>query len=343
MINRLSDSKFFSYANKKYNFEKSLAKVNWNNYIIPKDFIINKVKNFKSLKYPLVDSIISDVEKNILIPMDWTKSLDIKNTNIDLHLDYKLPNFMFNLNSINSDNKIITFADLSYKGKYMYDPTDKTTPTYYDINDLTFFHLMCAAYIQNKLASKPNISNNTEFNTKIADAYALIISKIIDNIFPIISTSSVDQNKLHFLAFVFCLENMFNVDKETACKLGMKSVFVVDKVGVKNATRYLVTDETFMDVDGVTKFPLDKFCEIICREFEYIDSKAFNADILSWKFCDRMTKNAIFALDSASAFINMIYLGEASIGIYNDLLIKKYIEMIHTGFINKITTIIKNS
>ena len=51
MINRLSDSKFFSYANKKYNFEKSLSKVNWNNYIIPKDFIISRVKNFKSLKF----------------------------------------------------------------------------------------------------------------------------------------------------------------------------------------------------------------------------------------------------------------------------------------------------
>ncbi len=343
MINRLSDSKFFSYANKKYNFDKSLSKINWNNYKIPQDFIINRVKNFKSLKYPLVDFIIYDVEKGILVPMDWTKSLDIKNTNIDLHLDYKLPNFMFNLNTIDQNNKIITFADLSYKGKYMFDPTDKSKPIYYDINDLTFFHLMSAAYIQNKLATKSNIANNTDFNTKIADAYALIISKIVDNIFPIISTSSIDQNKLHFLAFVFCLENMFGLDKETACKLGFKSVFVVDKTGVKNATKYLNTEESFMDVDCVTKFPIDKFCEFICHEFEYIDQNAFNANILSWKFCDRMTKNAIFALDSAPAFINMIYLGEASIGIYNDLLIKKYIEMIHTGFINKITTIIKNS
>ncbi len=343
MINRLSDSKFFSYANKKYNFEKSLAKINWNNYIIPKDFIINRVKNFKSFKYPLVDSIISDVEKGILIPMDWTKSLDVKNSNIDLHLDYKLPNFMFNLNSINSENKIITFVDLSYKGKYMYGPTDKVNPTFYDINDLTFFHLMSAAYIQNKLATKPNLANNTEFNTKIADAYALIITKIVDNIFPIISTSSVDQNKLHFLAFAFCLENMFGVEKEDACKLAMKSSFVVDKVGVKNSTLYLNNEDFFTNVDYSTKFPIDKFCEIICNEFEYIDQDAFNAQILSWKFCDRMTKNAIFALDSAQAFINMIYLGEASIGIYNDIMIKKYIEMIHSGFINKITTTIKNS
>lgn len=343
MINRLSDSKFFSYANKKYNFEKILSKVNWNNYIIPKDFIINKVKNFKSFKYPLVDTIISETEKNILIPMDWTKSLDIKNANIDLHLDYKLPNFMFNLNSINSDNKIITFVDLSYKGKYLFESNDKTNPTFYDINELSFFHLMSAAYIQNKLMSKPNICNNTEFTTKIADAYALIVCKIIDNIFPIISASVTDQNKLHFLAVAFCFENMFNLDKETACKLANKSTFVVDKNGVNNSLKYINSSDSFLNVDYISKFPIDKFCEIICEEFEYIDKNSFNADILSWKFCDRMTKNAIFALDSAQAFINMIYLGEASIGIYNDLLIKKYLELIHSGFINKITTIIKNS
>jgi hypothetical protein len=213
---------------------------------------------------------------------------------------------MFNLNSINSDNKIITFVDLSYKGKYMYDPTDKTTPTYYDINDLTFFHLMSAGYIQNKLASKPNIANNTEFNTKIAEAYALIISKIIDNIFPIISSSTTDQNKLHFLAFVFCLENMFGLDKETACKLGMKSQFVIDKTGVKNCTRYLNSEESFMDVDFSTKFPIDKFCEIICHEFEYIDQNAFNADVLSWKFNDRMTKNAIRSWFLVSQYIKLL-------------------------------------
>jgi len=343
MINRLSDSKFFSYANKKYNFEKSLSKINWNNYIIPKDFITNKIKEFRSLKYPLVETIISETEKGILVPMDWTKSLDIKNTNIDLHLDYKIPNFMFNLNSINADNKIVTFADLSYKGKYMYGGTDKNTPTFYDINNLTFFHLMSVAYIQNKLMTKPNLANNTEFNTKIADAYALIVCKIIDNIFPIISSSSADQNKLHFLTFVFCLENMFGIDKETACKLGLKSNFVVDKSEVNNSCKYINSDLSFMDVDFNTKFPIDKFCEIICEEFEFIDKNSFNADILSWKFCDRMGKNAIFALDSAQAFINMVYLGEASIGIYNDLLIKKYIDLIHSGFINKITTTIKNS
>jgi hypothetical protein len=52
MINRLSESKFFAFANKKYNYSKVFEKVSFLNYAIPDNLIMDRLGVFKGYKYP---------------------------------------------------------------------------------------------------------------------------------------------------------------------------------------------------------------------------------------------------------------------------------------------------
>lgn len=340
MINRLSDSKYFSFANAKFNFNNVFSKINWNEYKIPNNFIIDKVNALKSFKYPLVDDIIKAVKDGKLVLVDLNESPIASNKMGDIHVNYKFPKAIFNLQGIDAvTSEPIIYVDLSYKGKYLKDGEEYV---YYDIPDITLFHMLSAGYIQYKLFSDPNVSLNSNLYTKIAECYALIMTKIVDNMFPIISTDSLGASKLHFLSLCFCMEALFRIDKETACKHALKSKFVTDKIGIQNELQYLMNDKTFVDCDYKTEYPIDKFCKIVCEEFEHIDPKGFTSDLLHWRYNYRLGKTAIFCLDSASCFINMIYFGKYKLGIYNDFIIDQYLKIASGDIIKEIVQIIKD-
>lgn len=339
MINRLSDSKYFDFSNKKFNFTRVFSKINWDEYRIPNEFIIDKVNTLKAFKYPLVEDIIKAVKNGKLILVDLNESPIASNKMGDIHLNYKFPKTIFNIQGIDENGEIIIYVDLSYKGKYL---KSGDIYTYYDIPDITLFHMLSAGYIQYKLVSNPNTSLNSDLYTKIAECYALIMTKIIDNMFPIISSDNTSASKLHFLSMCFCMENMFGIDKETACKYALKSKFVTDKFGVENETQYLMNNESFIGCDHVNEYPIDKFCKIICQEYEHIDEKSFTADLLHWKYNYRLGNAAVFCLDSASCFINMIYFGKYKLGIYNDFIIDQYLKIASGDIIKDIVQIIKD-
>lgn len=338
MINKLTESKFFSFLNKKYNYSQLFQKINFMDYKLPDDVIMDRLSAFKGYKYPFVDNVIEAVKSRKVIPCDFTISITNKSTK-DLFIDSKLPRSMFSINGINN-GKIVNYVDLSIKGKYL--KTPQGVITYYDIPDLSLYHLLSAAYVQLQLIEDPQLSTNKSFLTKVSESYALILSKIIDNMFPIISTSNTGYDKVFFLSMVFCLQNMFGVDKEDAMSNALKSKFISNSTILKNECLYYQTDKNFMsNVDYNTIYPLDNFCKIICEEYEFIENDALKSENLNLFFVKRMNKNAIFALDSASAFINMLILGKASLGLFNDMIIKNYLQLASYDIVKEIAACIK--
>ena len=338
MINKLTESKFFSFLNKKYNYSQLFQKINFIDYKLPDDVIMDRLSAFKGYKYPFVDNVIEAVKTRKVIPCDFTISITNKSAK-DLFIDSKLPRSMFSINGINN-GKIVNYVDLSIKGKYL--KTPQGVISYYDIPDLSLYHLLSAAYVQLQLIEDPQLSTNKSFLTKVSESYALILSKIIDNMFPIISTSNTGYDKVFFLSMVFCLQNMFGVDKEDAMSNALKSKFISNPTILKNECLYYQTDKNFMsNVDYNTIYPLDNFCKIICEEYEFIENDALKSENLNLFFVKRMNKNAIFALDSASAFINMLILGKASLGLFNDMIIKNYLQLASYDIVKEIAACIK--
>lgn len=338
MINKLTESKFFSFLNKKYNYSQLFQKINFMDYKLPDDVIMDRLSAFKGYKYPFVDNVIEAVKTRKIIPCDFTISITNKSAK-DLFIDSKLPRSMFSINGINN-GKIVNYVDLSIKGKYL--KTPQGVISYYDIPDLSLYHLLSAAYVQLQLIEDPQLSTNKSFLTKVSESYALILSKIIDNMFPIISTSNTGYDKVFFLSMVFCLQNMFGVDKEDAMSNALKSKFISNPTILKNECLYYQTDKNFMsNVDYNTIYPLDNFCKIICEEYEFIENDALKSENLNLFFVKRMNKNAIFALDSASAFINMLILGKASLGLFNDMIIKNYLQLASYDIVKEIAACIK--
>lgn len=340
MINRLTDTKFFSFINKKYNYTQSFQKIKFTDYRLPDNLIMDRLSSFKGYKYPFVDGVIEAVKSRKIIPCDFSDPSNNKCNSGNLFLTQHFPRAIFSINGINEANQIVTYVDLSCKGKYFKGPQGQVD--YYDIPDLTLYHLLSAAYVQYQLINDINLSNNKSLYSKVAESYALIVSKVIDNMFPIISTSNTGYDKVFFLSMVFCLQNMFGLDKESAMSTSLKSTFIANKETVKNECLYYQTDSNMMencDYDKV--FPLDNFCKVIVNEYEFIEDKALKAENLSLFFNKRMNKNSIFCLDSGTSFFNMLILGKASLGLYNDIVIKNYLKLANYDIVKEIAACIK--
>ena len=63
MINRLSDSKFFNFVNKKYNYNQTFQKLKFDEYKLPDNVIMDRLSSFKGYKYPFVDGVIDAVKQ----------------------------------------------------------------------------------------------------------------------------------------------------------------------------------------------------------------------------------------------------------------------------------------
>lgn len=326
-MNRLSDTKFFNFANKKYNYNTKFSKINFKDYYISKELYIDRLNNFKGYKYPLIIEIIEAVKSGKIIPCNFSESNNTKKININLHTDIKWPYSIFNLTSMNEKGELVVMCDLSTKGKYQYAPTGELL--YFNIPDIIFFHMLMGAYINYKLETDSQIASNYNLISKIAECYALINSKIIDNMFPIIQTSKTDWNKLQLILQSFCMEVMFDFSHEDAIKYAIKSKLIQDKNAVMSESNFIISNKTFTDnVNYNDRFPIDALCDILCEEFpNFIKPTEFNANIFNMKFTQRMNKNSVFCLDHSISFIIMLLFGKASIGIYNDMLIKDYLSL----------------
>lgn len=341
MLNRLSDSKYFQFANKKYGYDKAFQKINFSDYIIPDSLFMDRIGIFKGYKLPLVNEVIELVKAKKVIPCDFSTPSNDKSKTGNIFTTFKFPKQVFNLNGFNTNGEMVVYVDFSMKGKYIVSP--QGIATYYDIPELTMFYMLVAGVIRYKLSVKSEISNDPNFCLKIAESYSLILSKIIDNMFPIITTTNAGYNKIFFLCMTFCLQNMFLFDKETAMKLALKTKFVSNKNDVITECRYYNSEDDIMTmIDNNSVFPLDAFCKIIVREYDFIDEKSFNSNFLSIKYNERLTKNAVFSLDSAPCFINMLILAKGSIGLFNDMLIKQYLQLANYDILKEIAQVIKD-
>lgn len=326
-MNKLSETKFFGFANKKYNYSEKLSKIDFKDYYIPQDLYMDRLSNFKGYKYPFVNEVIDAVKTGKIIPCNFSESNNTKKINKDLHTDIKWPHSVFNLTGMNDRGELIIMCDLSFKGKYQYAPTGELI--FFNIPDLIMFHMLTAAYVNYKLTTQPELSENALLVTKVAECYSLINSKIIDNMFPIIQTSNTDWNKLQMILQTYCMEVMFGISHENAIKYAMKSKLIQDKNAVMSESNFIITGKDFTsDVNYNDKYPIDTLCDILCDEFpNYIKLNEFNANIFNMKFTQRMNKNGVFCLDHSMSFITMLLFGKASIGIYNDMLIKEYLKL----------------
>lgn len=337
MINKISDSKYFQKAKEKYNYDKLFEKVDFNNYIIPYRLIEDRLYSFRGYKYPLVQQVIDAVHDKVLIPSDFTTSTNINCKTGNIFTNFKLPRQMFNLTGY--INRPIIYSDLSAKGKYQVSP--QGIVTYYDIPDIILYHMLSGGYIQYKLVTDMSISQSKDFIFKIAELYTLIVSKVIDNLFPIISTTKAGSDRLNMLVMAYCMQTMFYLTKEEALSLALKSKFIVYKQDVMSESIYYQSDLDFVKCEAPIEFPIDNFCHIICKEFTHIDERMFNANILSLAFKRRLQDNSIFALETAPAFIHMITMSSASIGLYTDRMVQEYTKLCKFDIAKEIAVLAK--
>lgn len=339
MLNKLSDTKFFNLVNMKYDFMTGLNKVNLADYYIPDEFIMDKIKNFKSFHYPLVMEIIKAYENKQIIPVDFSMA---NNPNVKVQNMREVthwPNSVFNMESINEKGQIVILLDLSAKGKYSINNATKT-PYYYSIDDTTLLAMSTAAYISYKLSNNDNLCNNPELYTLIGEMYALIMDKVFS---PMLSTNSpIDSSKIHLLCYTYCLQAMFGLDKDMAIKYAQKSKFVLDKMSVLDSCYYYQSDANIMSgCDYKTIFPIDNFCNVICKEFDYITNVICNPGKLVKQFDDWFNRNAIFTLEHSKSFITMLIYSKYGVDIFNNFRLKNFLSMFNKDVVKELAQIVK--
>lgn len=326
MTNKLSETRFFNAMDQKFGFSNKIQKIDLNNYAVPQELYLGRIDAFKGYKIPLANQVYNYLKAGKIVPVLFNESSNPTKILPNLHTEYGFPNSMFNMISI-VNGKPIVLIDLSYKGKYDKDKVSNK-PIYLDIPDIHFFYMALAGYINLRLIEDPTISEKSGFFEIISSTYSLIMTKIIDNMFPIASSSNGDYDKLYMLCSQFCLEAMFKLNKDVASKYSTKTVGIVNKNDVLASSVYLNTpDKFFNKVDFKNTFPIDNFCNTVCDEYSYILPNKFAPSILLLKYTTRLTRNSIFSMEHLGSFINMIILSKGGLGIFNDVMIKRYLEI----------------
>lgn len=327
MTNKLSETKFFNSSNQIFGFAKAMSKINLNDYKVPEELYKGRIDVFKGYKVPLAIEVYNYIKAGKIIPALFDESADTVKVHPNIHIDLKFPHSMFNVIGLNSKGEPVCYVDLSYKAKY--DKDQLRNPIYLDIPDIHLFYMCLAGYINVRLAEDNSISKKTDFMSIISSTYSLILTKIIDNMFPVASSSNTDYDKLYFLCAQFCLEAMFKMSKEEASKYATKTAGIINKADVLDSSIYMHDNSLFFNnCDFVNKFPIDNFCEILCKEYPtHITAKNFNPSALMLKYSNRLTKNSWFALEHLGSFMNMLILSKGGLGIFNDSIIKRYLEI----------------
>lgn len=339
MLNKLSESFFFNQLNNKYRFTDSFGKYNLSDYYIPEEFYMDRVKNFKNFHYPLVNEVIKAIEDKHIIPVDFTNA---NNPNVKVQNFSEIsgwPTNIFNMEIIGSDGNPVILFDLSSKGKYTISPTTKVA-VYYSIDDTNFFAMCTAAYVYYKLVFKPELTKSSDLFTNVAECYALIMDKVFS---PLLSTNSIiDISKIHLLNYSFCLQAMFNIDKHTALEYAKKSKHVFDKNNTVDDSYYCQSDDDIMaNLDYSTRFPITNFCNIICKEFDYITENVCNPGKLAYQIDKWFTRNAMFTLEHSMSFITMLIFNKYGLDLFSPYKAKQFLSTYTKDIMKEIALVVK--
>lgn len=342
MYNRLSQCKFFSFADKSRGIGKTIMTTKYSDYVVPVKLYNDRISAFNTYKVPFVKEVIDYVRSGKIVLTNLTEGSDPKKIGKDLHVTDDYPCSVFNITQMdNASGNIISLCDISYKGKYSRDP-DTGLVNYLDISDTHLFYMMLSAYLNLRIVEDMKITEHATFYETVATLYSLIMSKIIDNMVPIEASTNVDLNKLFFITNVFCLQNMFLLPKEDAIKHALKMRQINDKDSVMNESVYINSTDDFIgqaDYDKV--FPIDIFCAVLSKEYpELIDSRKFNPATILMQFNKRFGKNGTFAIEHLGSFINFLTFSRGKLSIFNDFFTKQYLE---TGkdFLKEIYPVVK--
>ena len=339
MFNTLNETKLFTGYKKKTNFQSKLANINIRDFYIPEELINDRIGIFKGMKDVYVSNIIEAIKSKKIIPVHFRETNKVNKT-INLFDDYKYPKNVYTLQSVNDRNETCILFDLSSKGKYQKGPSNELV--FYAISDIDLYDLALAAYIQYKITTDLSISTSTLFYSKISELYGLLLSKNMDSYLSISAISQADQNKLYFLTQIFCMQAMFNVDKETAIKVAIKTKFIADKGSVLDSSYYVNHSELdiMTGVDFENIFPIDKFTEVICKEFSYITPDKFNSGLMMIKWNNMYREGSMFALEHSISFINTIVYAIKGLDVVNNFVIKNQLKLISWDPLKEINSII---
>lgn len=341
MFNTLNDSKLFTGYKNKTNFLERLSKVQISDYYIPDELVNDRLGIFKGMKDIFVPDIIDAIKKKYIIPCDFRKANKPTAKVQDMILECRFPKSVYTLQSVNSNGEPCILFDLSCKGKYQTSSSGELV--FYSISDDDLYDMALAAYIQYKMITDEFITNAPSFYTKIAELYGLLLAKNIDSYLSISAISEVDHNKLYMLTQVFCMQNMFKVDKETAIKYAMKSKFVVNKDGVHDTSYYINhdTEDIMKNVDNDKVFAIDNFVELLCKEFSYVTPDKFNTGVMIVRWNNMYREGAMYALEHSVSFINTIIYALKGMDLSNNFLIKKQLKLITWNPLKEISSVIK--
>ena len=341
-FNTLRTSRLFTTFDKTSGITKTLQTCKFEDYTVPKEFINSKLPEFNMFKVPFVKQVTDAIKDGRIIFVMLSEPTSSKSSKIDMHVDKSIPYQMFNIPITMKNGKKGIIVDLSYVGKYTRDKTN--TIEYFSIPINHLFYMALCGYIILRIYEDPTISSNPTFYGTASQYYALMMSKIIDNIMPVEASSVVDFDKLYFLCNCFALQSMWLVPKDTAVKqaLKLRQIRVSDDV-LQNSCYINDSNANFMNCDYKDTFPIDIFCQVLHKEYPtLVDENKMNPGGLLLQYTRRFSKNASFSMEHSLSFINLLILsGEGELNIYNDYFIKQYFKSSNKKFLDVIQSIVK--
>ena len=337
-MNSLTTTKIYSLLDQVFNitaiFRNDNDKIK--TYAVDRAEYDYLVQIAKTKKHDLTKYVVKELELGNLRPVFFAEAKDNKKN--------KAITFPTSISSVlvadrQNRGNIISYFDVSICAKYIRNKNTNDIESF-SMDDGKFYGYAQRAFISRFITQHAtSLDINPLFVKTVATCYAKLFTMVITGQYG--GNSKGDwMQRVNYIASVFCLQNFFGFDMEKARKFAL-SFSNVDSSYIYENCKYWnyfnVNDHRLLDmnVDTINSLyanqkekpkPIDIFVTILSKEFSDMRREPLSYRNISYEYTKRYGQNAILALEHAESFINMLLQADVKTGMYNDLIIKNYLD-----------------
>jgi hypothetical protein len=319
----LSETNIFEPVDKLKNIRKVLKETNYDDYIVDLKDYEYLIQVFKGYKYPLAKFVIQAAMKQTIKPILFGEAKDSNKPPID---------FPFSFFCIQKGPVVL--ADISPKAHYVRNTISKEIIQLKMTDRELYAYLQSALIMQVLNKNAERLLMNGKFLKTIAEAYTVFVTRCLDKGYAVTADRAQGQ-ALSYLVAIFFLTYVVRVPIEKA-KLIAKTIRIFD---MNVITSY------FGNLDHVPEMnTIDDFFNTLKATFPYLRSDSLKYRNFDFQFCKMYGQNAVFAIEHLFSFVNMLFMSNMRIGMFNDRMIddvgSRYVDQLEEIIAEILTTAI---
>ena len=310
-MNSLSDCIVFQKLDKVNKLTANLSGADiFKPYIVPPVLLERLMYSIRTYSYSLSKIIFNNIKNNKIRFVIFSDPYNT--TDVPKVIPFNVYSFMRA-----EGNNIISYVDVSMKGKFTRDKSKEKVPVDLKLDSNEFYSYAQSGFLNNFLyENKSKIMSNHKLLAKLAEAYAILMCRALDKHFAISSDIS-DYNIMMYItaAFFYQFHCGFNARKANTYTQALK---IIDK-------GELMDRLPNVSQNGHIMSDIKKLLEFIAFAFKNKVRVKMDIRLLTSIYSQMYGRISILSMEHFFSFTNMLLSANIRSNMFNDSIIRSIV------------------